>query len=666
MTMETSKDTNRRNQSSPFNKVSSSTELESSESGWSQRGRGSSCSASPRGDNYIGKSHKNSRHPSSSLDRELQEEITQEYHPSKNSESRVNKRATSYGRYCDRQRGDTRKHSHQQRKSSDVPYLKNRWTNGDASYSIDVARPYTRNAEHGKQRAMNSFESSRNDMPYHSHSQRFFTRSSRFLPDYCMGPAYLKNQYPDIHPSCRYKQNWSDDLNISERQIFIEKKINKMDYEASGDDWHHNQMRCLDQANVKGSRKLTPKYSAVNQRGTQFSYEVDDMQFRRRTKDEYLSPLHESDNKYIEGKHKRMGPTSGRDRDNLDHIYDRNITSQASGRGKRRHDSSHNSLDNLWYTETDLNDGRNNNGRPFPFFSPEESYAPRRGQYPGSSGPKSGVSERNMRCLWKEQHVENGRYGIDIASSDTMESLRYRHSEDHLVRRRHYQQFSDTYVMNESIKYDYEEDNFFRRRHHQRSEVLLSREDSRHQSDTIFHSEGPFNHFEKISKNNRADDRRAFGHVDEHIDDREANRERTKMIREQDSSNRFDGYHKSIQPHSHAQMHPRYKDSIGRLVVVGRKVKLGKLKSTPCIILLKIGKCPTFVGQSYFIEMVSSCAFFPSILTYACSVNYVYAAAFSKSYAGDLNCYAGPILLIYGEKNILQVSLVFSSFTLLL
>ncbi|KAL8481354.1 hypothetical protein ACS0TY_027752 [Phlomoides rotata] len=583
MTTETSKDTYRRKRSSTFDKVSSPVDLESSESDWSQRGRGSSCSPSPHvalEDKHIGKSNKYSRHPSSSLDRELQEEITHEYHPSKDYKRRANKRGTGDGRYCDRQRGVTWKHSHQPRKSSDVPYLKNRWTNGDTSYSIDVTHPHTRNVQHGKQRAMHSFESSRNNVPYHSHSERVFTPSSRFLPDNRLGPAYLKNQYPSIHRSCRYKQSWSDDLNMSERQIFHEKNINKMDYKASGDDWQHYHRRHIGQANIKGSRKLTPKYSSpVNQRGTQFSYEVDEMQFRRRAKDDYLSPLHESDNKFVEGKYRRIGPTSGRDRDHLDHVYGRNIVSQTYGRGKRRCDSSLNRSDNIWY-ETNLNDRRNMNGRPFPFFSPEEPYAPRRGQYPGSSGPKSGVPERNMRCLWKEQHIGNGWYGIDIATSDNIESARYRHSEDHLVRRRHYQQFSDTYVMNESIKDDYE-DNFFRRRHHQHSEVLHSREESRHQGDTIFHSEEPSYHFEKISKNNRADDRRAFGHVEEHIDERGVNRVRTKMIREQDCSSQFDGYHKSIQPHSHAQMHPRYQESIDQLVVVGRKCTMQSSRRTP-------------------------------------------------------------------------------------
>lgn len=641
---ETSDDTNRRKASRMSNKVSSAVEPESSQSGWSQHGRGSSCSPSrcvALSDRYIEKSHKHSKYPSSSLACELQEATTREYHPSKGSKSRCVKPSTRDGRYCERRRGIVRKHSDQQKKSNDMPYLKTRLTDEDASHAIDVKRLYNRHINHGKQRAMVSFDSNENDMPYRSQSERYLTYSGGVFPDSRLGPAYLKNQCRNIHPSCRYKSGWPDGYHISERQNFRGKKSSQIDNEALEDDWYQNHWRHPVQGNIEGSRKLTPKYSssAVNRRGAQFIYQGDGVHFRRRTIGDDLSPLHKYDNKFVEGKYRRIWPSIGRDRGHLDHRCDRNIAHdrremESSGRGERRRDSPLNCLDNLWNIDTEVNGRRNIKHQPFPFYCPEEPCAPGRGQFAVASGPKSGVPERNVRCSWKEMCIESGRYGTNITTFDT--------------RRRHYQQSSSTYVTNESFKDDHD---FVRRRHHQHSDVLHSREEvhkSRQQDDTMFHSEGPSYHFRRFSRNNGADDRHAFGHVAELIDEREVNRQRSKMLREEDHSNQFDRCHKSNQSHNHAQMLSRYQDSVERLVFVGKKVKSRKLRSIPCIILLNIGKCLIFVGQANSIKMVSSCSVFSLSHCSCCFLNYVCAATFSKSYTGDLRL----------GINILQVLLI--------
>ncbi|KAI3469285.1 hypothetical protein Pfo_025948 [Paulownia fortunei] len=588
--METSDDTKRRNASSMSSKVPSAVEPESSQIGRSQHGPGSSCSLSPcaaLSDDDIEKSHKHSKNPSSSLVHELQEAVTHENHPSKDSKSHRIKPSTRGGRYYERQRGLIRKELNQHKKSNDMPDLKTHLTDEDASYVIDAKRPYNRHISHGKQRAMLNFNSNEKDMPYRNQSKHSFSYSGEFFPDYHLGPAYLKNQYWNTHPGFGYKAGWHDGHNMGERQNILLKKSSKMDCEALEDDWYHNERRHVVHGNIEESRKLIPKYSsAVNTRGTQFSNKGDDLHFRRRTKGDYLSPLHDYDNKFIKGKHRRFMPSSDRDREHLNHRYDRNIAHdrremESSGRGKRGRDSPLNSSDNLWCIETVDNDRRYIKHRPVPFYSYEEPCAPGRGRFQGSGGPKSGVPERNVRCSWKEMDIESGQCGTNIATS---EGLRYHHSEDHHDRRRHYQQSTNTYVTNESMKDHRDQDHFVRRRHHQQSEVLHSREEvykSRQQDDTMFHSEGPSYHFERISRNNRTNDRHAFGRVAELIDETEVDRHRFKTMREEDRNNQFDGCLKFIRPRSCVQMHPRYQDSVDpRLVIVGKKCTLQSNRRT--------------------------------------------------------------------------------------
>ncbi|KAK6160997.1 hypothetical protein DH2020_004378 [Rehmannia glutinosa] len=581
--METSDDTNRRNASSMSNNVPSAVEPESSQSGQSQHDPGSSFLPSPcavLSDDDIEKSHRHSKKPSSSLVRDLQKAVAREYHPSKDSRRHHIKPSTGAGRYCERRRGLIRKELNRHMESNDMPDLKTHLTAEDASYVIDVKRSINRHIGHRKQRAMLNFDSNEKDMPYCNQSESSFNHFSGFFSDYHLGPAYLQNQYWNTPPSLGYTADWRDGHNMSERRNILPKKSSKMHYDALEDNWYHYQRKHV-KGSTEESRKVIPKYysRAAGTRGTQFSNREDSLHFRRRTQGDYLSPLHDYDNKLIKGKYRRFTPSGDKHRDQLDHRHNQYLAHdkremESSERGKRGCDNSLSSSHNLRYIKTVDNDRRYIKHRPLPLYSYKEPCAPGRRQFHESAGLESGVPERNVRCSWKEMDTESHKYGNNFA---TREGLRYQHSEDHHVRRRLYQQSTDTYVRNGSLKDPRDQDHFVKRKHHQQLEVLLSRDKvykSRSQNDTTFHSEGPSYHFERISRNNTTDDRHALGRVAELIDEREVDRHRLNMMRE-DNSYQFDRCHKVIQPHSSAQMHTRYQDSVdSHLVIEERKCTL--------------------------------------------------------------------------------------------
>lgn len=601
---ETSHHTNRRQVSRIYNKVSSTIEPESSERGRSQHGRGYSCSPirAALSSRYFGNSSKRSRYSPSSLHCELQEPITHENRTSKNSESHRVKRGTGDGRYRERWKDSTREHSNQFKKSNYTPYVKNR-PDEDSSYAIDAKHLYNRHANRGKPR--DTFNYNENDIPYCSQSERILTYSGGRLPDHRLGPPFLKDQYWDI-PNCRFKAGRSDGHNMSGRQNLLDNKSSQMDYEALEHNRYHNQRRHPFQGDIAGLRSLASKYSsAVNRRGTQFMYKGDSVHHRRRTIPDCLSPLHEYDDKFLEGKYRRVFPNNDRDRDYLDRNCDQNVARdrkevESSGRDKRRHHSFLNSSENLGYAyiESHVNDRRNIKHQPFPFYSSDEPYVSGRGELIGAPGKNYGVAQRNIRCSWKEMRFEFDQYGTDVAR----ESIRHHPCDDYHIRRRDYQQSPNTSVMRDCIKDDQYQDHFVGRRRHRHSEVLLSREDvfkPRQQDNVVFGFEEPSYHFKRTSKNEEADDRLALCHVTE-LNERELVKQNSNMLREEDNSEHFDGCRKSTQHHSHAQIHPRQQDSVDRLVVVGRKVKLRKLRSIHCTILLKYRQKPNICRASIF------------------------------------------------------------------
>lgn len=614
---ETSHDTSRRQSSRIYNKVSSTIEPESSERGRSQHGRGYYCSpiraaASSR---YFGKSSKRSRYSPSSLHCELQEPITRENRRSKDSESRCVKRGTGDGRYRERWRDSTQEHSNQPKKSNYMPYFKNR-PGEDSSYAIDAKHLYNRHANRGIPREMVTFNYNENDIPYCSQSERILTYSGGRLPDHCLGPPFMKDQYLDI-PNCRYKAGRSDGYNM--RQNLLDNKSSQMDYEALEHNRYHNQRRHPFQGDIAGLRNLAPK--ELSRRGTQFMSKGDSVHHRRRTIPDCLSPLHEYDDKFLEGKYRRVFPNNGRDRYHLDRSCDRNVACdrkevESSGRDKRRRHSSLNSSENLGYAyiESHVNDRRNIKHRPFPFYSSDEPYVSGRGEFIGAPGKNYGVAQRNIRCSWKEMRFEYDQYGTDVAR----ESVRHHPSDDYHIRRRDYQHSPYTSVMRGCIKDDQYQDHFVGRRRYQHSEVLLSREDvfkPRQQDNIVFGCEESSYHFKRISKN-EADDRLAFGRVTE-LNERELVRQNSNMLREEDNREHFDGYRESTQHHSHAQIHPSHQDSVDRLVVVGRKVKLRKLRSIHCTILLKYRQVPNICRASIFCYNVVT---FSIILSLNCCI----------------------------------------------
>lgn len=611
---ETSDDTDRRKASCVANKVSSAPEPESRERSWSQHGEDHSCSASRAalsGKNSE-KCHMRSRYSSHRFCRESQDPFAQKYCHPKDSESCGVKRGTGDGRYRERWIDSTREHSHQPKRSNF-----NR-PNDYSLYATDAKHPHYRHVNHGNQRDIVNLKYNDGTIPYYSHSERIMTYSGGHLPDRHLWPAFWKDQYWNI-PNYRYEAGHPDGHNMSERQNYLDKK-GSMDFEHLGYSRYRNQRRHPFHGDIRGVRNFSLKHpSAVDQRGTPFMHKGEYVHLRE-TRQDFLSPMHDYDGRFVEGKYRRIRPCSGGARD---HDHGRKIQSDMencrydqlvahdrgevdrSGRGKRRHRSPV-SRESLCYIGTEVNEGKNIKHHSFPFNSSEEVYASERGEFRGNSGPKFGVAQRNMRCSWKEMCIESDQYGTDVTTFVARESLRYHPPEDFHVRRRDFQPSSKSNVTRESMKGNHYQNHVVGRRRNQQSEGLLPREDgykSRQQDNIVFGSEEPSHNLKRISNKDEADNRPAFCRVTK-LNRRERGRRNSKLSREEDNNNHFDGCQESTKLNSHEQMRLSQQDSVDRLVVVGRKVKLRKLRSIHCTILLNISKCPIFVGQSYSISVV--------------------------------------------------------------
>lgn len=609
---ETSDDTDRRKASCVANKVSSALEPESLKRSWSQHGQDHSCSASRAAlsGKYSEKCHMRSRYSSDSFRREPQDPFAQKYGHPKDSESCGVRRGTGNGRYNERWIDSTREHSNQPKRSNF-----NR-PNDYSLYATDAKHPYYRHVNHGKQRDMVSLKYNDGTVPYYSHSERSMNYSHGHLPDRHLGPAIWKDQYWDI-PNYRYEACHPDGHDMNERQNYPDKR-GSMDFEHLGYSRYHNQRRHPFHGDIKGVRNFSPKHpSAVDQRGTPFMHKGKGVHLRQ-TRQDFVSPIHDYDDRLVEGKYRRIV--------DRDHDHDRKIQSDTencrydqlvahdrgevdrSRRGKRRHRSPV-SRENLCYIGTEVSERKN-------FNSSEELYASERGEFLGTSGPKFGVARRNMRCSWKEMCIESDQYGTDVTTFVARESLRYHPlpPEDFRVRRRDFQPSSMTNVTRESMRGSHYQNHVVGRRHNQQSEVWFPREDdeykSRQQDNIVFGSEEPSHNLKRISIKDEADDRPAFCRVTR-LNKRGRGKRDSKLSREEDNSNHFDGCQESTKLNSHEQMHPSQQDSVDRLVVVGRKVKLRKLRSIHCTILLNISKCPIFVGQAYSISVFIFLQSFP-------------------------------------------------------
>ncbi|KAL0388886.1 UNVERIFIED_CONTAM: hypothetical protein Sradi_2770400 [Sesamum radiatum] len=584
--MGTSDDMSRRPASSKYKKVQSAVEPRSYQRAWSRHCPSSSCSPSPcaaLSDHDTGKNYKHLKRPSSRLVHELEEATAHLYHSPGDFKSHNTRPSTKGGRSCQRHRSPTRQH----KRSNNMPDVNTHVPDEDAPYAIDAKRLYDKGRSHGRRRTMIDFSYKKKGIPHSNQAEALFSSGSGFIPDYHFGPAYSKNQYRKTHSSFGCETGWSDSNKISGRQNFLERKHSKIDYVASGDDWFHNRRHTV-RGDFEDSRKLIPIYSsaAVSRRDTPFCVKGDEMQFRRRTERDYLSPLSDYIHQPPRGKYRIHVPSGERDRDNLDYRYDQNIASDGrknkrSRIGKRRCDSPFNSSDNLLYIEKEDNDRRYINQRPLPIHSYEEPIASGRELFQGAAGPETGVPERNMRCSWKEMHIKSWRYGTNIATFDKSEGLRYHHPEDHHGGTRDYPRSTDTYAWNKSIKGHHSEDCFVQRRRYKQHELLHSRGEiykSRQQDDTMFHHEGPSYHFERISGNNQPDYRREFDCVAELIDERDMGKNRFKRMREEDRSNQSGGC-PFIQSDSRAQMHQRSQVE-PRLVVVGKECTLQSFRRT--------------------------------------------------------------------------------------
>ncbi|KAK4405469.1 hypothetical protein Sango_0553400 [Sesamum angolense] len=525
--MGTSDDMSRRPASSKYKKVQSAVEPRSYQRAWSRHCPSSSRSPSPCAAlsyHDTGKNYKHLKRPSSRLVHELEEATAHLYHSPGDFKSHNTRPSTKGGRSCQRHRSPTRQH----KRSNNMPDVNTHVPDEDAPYAIDAKRLYDKDRSHGRRRTMIDFSHKKKGMPHSNQAEALFSSGSGFIPDYHLGPAYSKNQYRKMHSSFGCETGWSDSNKISGRQNFLERKRSKIDYVASGDDWFHNRRHTV-RGDFEDSRKLIPIYSsaAVSRRDTPFSVKGDEMQFRRRTERDYLSPLSDYIHRPPRGQYRIHVPSGERDRDNLDYRYDQNIASDGrknkrSRIGKRRCDSPFNSSDNLLYIEKEDNDRRYINQRPLPIHSYEEPIASGRELFQGAAGPETGVPKRNMRCSWKEMHIKSWRYGTNIATFDKSEGLRYHHPEDHHGGTRDYPRSTDTYAWNKSIKGHHSEGCFVQRRRYKQHELLHSRGEiykSRQQDDTMFHHEGPSYHFERISGNNQPDYRREFDCVAELIDE---------------------------------------------------------------------------------------------------------------------------------------------------
>ncbi|KAG6428296.1 hypothetical protein SASPL_112547 [Salvia splendens] len=606
---EASDDTNRRKSRCISNKVSSAREPEPVKSSLRERGQG--YSSSPRsaalGSRYFGKSPKRSRHSSPSLDCELTD---QKYRPPKPSERRgVRRGGTRDGGYRERWKDSMREYSDQPKKSNYGPYFKNR-PDEDASYATDAKHLYNRHVNYEKERAIIDHKYIESDILYRGHSERMLTYSGERLPDHHMGQPFMKDQYWWDNPNNRYKAGPPEGHNARERRNFLYKRSSQIDYEPKEYDRYHNQRKHHFQGYSVALKNLSLKYSsAADQRGTQFLYKGESWHLRSGTRQDSLSPLHD---RFVEGKHRRILPSSGGGHDHFDCGYDWNVAHdrrevESSSRGNRRRHSPLNSSENLCYIENKVNDRRNIKHRPFPFYSYKEPYASGRGDFLGASGPKTGVVQRNMRCSWKEMHIEYDQYCTDVTTSVPRESLRYRSPEDFHVKERDCQPSSNANFRRESIKDGRCQDHFVGRRGNLHSEVFLPKENvckSRQQANIVITSEEPSHNYSKrISKNDETGDRPASVCI-VGLREREMGRRNSNILGE-DSGNHFDGCHESTKLNGHAHMHPINQDSVDRFLVMGRKVKLRKLRPIIFTIVLNISKCLIFVGQAYFNTVLS-------------------------------------------------------------
>ncbi|XP_047948556.1 uncharacterized protein LOC125194407 isoform X2 [Salvia hispanica] len=565
---EASDDTNRRKSRCILNKVPSAREPEPVKCSWREHGQGYSSShrSDALGSRYIGKSPKRSRYSSPSLDCELSD---QKYRLPKHSERRGVRRGTRDGGYHERWKDSMREYSDQPKKSNYLPYFKNQ-PDEDASYATDAKHLYNRHVNHGKQSAITDFKYIESAIPYRSHSERTLTYSGGRLPDHHMGQPFLKDQYWWDNPNNIYKAGPPDGHNTSERRNFLYKS-SQIDYELLDYNRYHNQRKHHFRGYSEELRNLSRKYSsAADQRGTQFMYKGESGHLRRRTRQDSLSPLHD---RFVEGKHRRIHPSSGGDHD---HLNDLNVAHDrrkvvSSSRGNRWRHSPLNISENLCSVENKVNDWRNIKHRPFPFYSSEEPYTSGRGDFLGASGPKTGGVQRNMRCSWKEMHIEYDQCGTDVTTLIPRESLRYCSHEDFHVKRRDYQPPSNTNYTRESIKDDRYQDHFVGRRGNQHSEVFLLKENvckSRKQGNIFVASEEPsHNNSKRSSKNDDVDDRME-------LREREMGRLNSNILGEEDSGNHFDGCHESTELNGHARMHPSNQDSVDRSLVMGRKCTL--------------------------------------------------------------------------------------------
>ncbi|XP_042055201.1 uncharacterized protein LOC121799791 isoform X2 [Salvia splendens] len=572
---EASDDTNRRKSRCISNKVSSAREPEPVKSSLRERGQG--YSSSPRsaalGSRYFGKSPKRSRHSSPSLDCELTD---QKYRPPKPSERRgVRRGGTRDGGYRERWKDSMREYSDQPKKSNYGPYFKNR-PDEDASYATDAKHLYNRHVNYEKERAIIDHKYIESDILYRGHSERMLTYSGERLPDHHMGQPFMKDQYWWDNPNNRYKAGPPEGHNARERRNFLYKRSSQIDYEPKEYDRYHNQRKHHFQGYSVALKNLSLKYSsAADQRGTQFLYKGESWHLRSGTRQDSLSPLHD---RFVEGKHRRILPSSGGGHDHFDCGYDWNVAHdrrevESSSRGNRRRHSPLNSSENLCYIENKVNDRRNIKHRPFPFYSYKEPYASGRGDFLGASGPKTGVVQRNMRCSWKEMHIEYDQYCTDVTTSVPRESLRYRSPEDFHVKERDCQPSSNANFRRESIKDGRCQDHFVGRRGNLHSEVFLPKENvckSRQQANIVITSEEPSHNYSKrISKNDETGDRPASVCI-VGLREREMGRRNSNILGE-DSGNHFDGCHESTKLNGHAHMHPINQDSVDRFLVMGRK-----------------------------------------------------------------------------------------------
>lgn len=453
---------------------------------------------------------------------------------------------------------------------------KNRRSEDDTSPLPDTERHYGHHKQNGRVHDFDSYNEK--DISYYKQSERSFNSHRKRSSNY---------HWKD-HKSFGVETDQYLGRNLDERECFIEERMTRMDDELMGRDSYHYETR-VDTEDVgpivyQESRQLKLESSSYldHEIGAQRKRKGDDLLFRRRMRNDECFLEHPYANDFTREKYEKAVPYNDMDSDYLEYEYDEHLPYigrelKSPGRIEGRCGSPSIGFDDLWSMEEDDEFWRYRDQRSFSSHSYAETHRANGRMWHGGS-PGNDLYERHAkykREIWTERTRDSGWFGNRTNGFDTEESI---NDPDNLVQ--------------------------FGRSHYWKSEVLNWTEDesiiSRHRDDRFFGAEATSFSFKRNSRHKLFDAKHGFDRVEKLIDDGQVERHRYKLINQGNRGNRFDRSSNVVCRGNYEQTLQRCENSVDSHMVVGKtKVRLGKLRSKPCITLF------VYMSASFILKNIS-------------------------------------------------------------